>query len=145
MLQSQKHSETSREAAQKNTKAPSQKHRIFNAIKNNYGVGLCAFELCNVFKIHPGTMAARLRDLEKVRKIVKTNRTRRNPITKMKQSVYVIPAYAAPDEIIEMKPRTINEEMNGFLVQLKRHIEQYKSFTMSTESATYKALCKLLK
>jgi DNA-binding MarR family transcriptional regulator len=84
----QKHSDTSRAAAETNTTANMQRIKIYEYIFNKDAYGATGDELSEYFNIVPGTISARLRDLECDGVIVKTLNRRKTRFEKM-ATVYV--------------------------------------------------------
>jgi len=85
----QAHSDTSREAAQKNISAGAQREKILGILQANGIVGCTGDMLSHMLGINPGTISARLRDLELAGRVVKTKK-RRKTRSKRTASVYMI-------------------------------------------------------
>jgi len=73
----QTHSDTSREAAENNTKASAQRDKILGILHCAGIVGSTGDELSVMLNVTPGTISARLRDLELAGQIVKTANKRK--------------------------------------------------------------------
>jgi len=120
----QKHSQTSKEAANRNVRAPQQEAIIFALIASGGTQGMCAYELCNRTCIRAGTVSARLRGLELKGSIVKTKRTRTSPESNRAQSVYVTTAFATPEDTLKAKERSRLNEMEGILKDIAGRVER---------------------
>lgn len=82
----QKHSETSRESAEKLSTADSLRSSILEVISSRFNLGMTGDELSINFSIAPGTISARLIELERSGKIIKTKMRR---LTQAKRNAFV--------------------------------------------------------
>ena len=104
-LKYQKHSETSKQAAQKNTKAGSMREKCFKLIEKSEGSGMISDEIAHVLIEPPNMIASRLGELEAQKRIIKlkeTRKTRKN----CDANVYVLPEYTRDRLTLEPKRPT---------------------------------------
>jgi len=101
----QKHSETSRNAA-KTLNADTLRKTVLKYIVDAGEYGSIGDEIAEHFNIAPGTVSARLIELERWGYIVKLTRTRKTRRGKP-ANVYTIPRFAGAGDVIKYKPKNL--------------------------------------
>lgn len=151
-LLGQKHSATSMEAARRNVSAGKQREAIMAHIVAMATIGATGDEIAQKFNIIPGTVSARLRDLEIEGRIVKTSATR---LTRSKRpaNVYVsretfrFGTFTADTRKSLTEAETMRREISrlrGGIMELLRVAREGGGVHVSEWSNVYKNLQKLV-
>lgn len=128
-LQYQSHSQTSQEAAEKNTTAKSHRLIIYKAIKNSSTTGKIADEIAELFNLNPNVVSPRLGELEADGVIVKLAETRHTRSNR-KANVYVLPNWTLEREVL---PAKVSQK--EVLENLRREVDYYKSALLLIEQS----------
>jgi len=118
----QKHSATSKEAAEKLTTADTLRNWIFQDIRIHAEYGRTGDELANQFACAPGTISARLIELERAGLIVKNGKTRLTE-SRRNAAVYVV-ATGKERDSFPCKPATKRAKAEANLAQLRGDVRK---------------------
>lgn len=124
----QAHSETSREAYRTLEGAKEAAERIFREIEAHGLAGISGPQIAEALEMIPGTVAARIIQLERAGRVIRLERTQKSPRGKKANIVISAAlkshALAAGDRILVTKPEgETAESINSEMVSILREVE----------------------
>ncbi len=119
----QKHSKTSRNAAESNVTANAHRDKIYNLIKDSGFIGCISDHLAKDLKLVPNAVASRLGELEQDKKIVRLEDTRKTRSNR-NANIYVLPEYVAGRNVLSPKEKNSLKEMQKEIDRLRDALEK---------------------